>query len=108
MSEYLATVIKMFIVFVLLILLTFCIGSAYAKAIKIGVEGMVCDFCAQSIEKVFLKQPGVEKVDVNLDIGKVTVKMADVFQDDEDGISDERIKQLFLDAGYDVSKIERD
>ena len=108
MSEYLATVIKMLVVFLLLILLTFCIGSAYAKTIKIGVEGMVCDFCAQSIQKVFLKQPGVEKVDVNLDIGKVTVKMADVFQDDEDGISDERIKQLFLDAGYSISKIERD
>ena len=108
MSEYLATVIKMFIVFMSLIVLTFCIGNAYTKTIKIGVEGMVCDFCAQSIEKVFLKQPGVEKVDVNLEVGKVTVKMADVFQDDEDGISDERIKQLFLDAGYDVSKIERD
>ena len=108
MSEYLAIVIKMVVVFMSLILLTFCIGSAYAKTIKIGVEGMVCDFCAQSIEKVFLKQPGVEKVDVNLEVGKVTVKMADVFKDDEDGISDERIKQLFLDAGYDVSKIERD
>ena len=91
-----------------LIVLTFCIGNAYAKTIKIGVEGMVCDFCAQSIEKVFLKQPGVEKVDVNLEVGKVTVKMADVFQDNEDGISDERIKQLFLDAGYDVSSIKRD
>ena len=108
MSQYLAIVIKMFIVFLSLIVLTFCIGNAYAKTIKIGVEGMVCDFCAQSIQKVFLKQAGVEKVDVNLDIGKVTVKMADVFEDNEDGISDERIKQLFLDAGYDVSRIERD
>ena len=108
MSQYLAVVIKMFIVFMSLIVLTFCIGNAYAKTIKIGVEGMVCDFCAQSIEKVFLKQPGVEKVDVNLEVGKVTVKMADVFEDNEDGISDKRIKQLFLDAGYDVSKIERD
>ena len=108
MSEYLATVIKMVVVFLSLILLTFCIGNAYAKTIKIGVEGMVCDFCAQSIQKVFLRQAGVEKVDVNLDIGKVIVKMADVFQDDEDGISDERIKQLFLDAGYSISKIERD
>ena len=108
MSQYLAIVIKMFIVFMSLIVLTFCIGNAYAKTIKIGVEGMVCDFCAQSIEKVFLKQPGVEKVDVNLEVGKVTVKMADVFQDNEDGISDERIKQLFLDAGYDVSSIKRD
>ena len=108
MSQYLVVVIKMFIVFMSLIVLTFCIGNAYAKTIKIGVEGMVCDFCAQSIEKVFLKQPGVEKVDVNLEVGKVTVKMADVFEDNEDGISDKRIKQLFLDAGYDVSKIERD
>ena len=108
MSQYLAVVIKMFIVFMSLIVLTFCIGNAYAKTIKIGVEGMVCDFCAQSIEKVFLKQPGVEKVDVNLEVGKVTVKMADVFKDDEDGISDERIKQLFLDAGYDISSIKRD
>ena len=57
---------------------------------------MVCDFCAQSIEKVFLKQLGVERVDVNLEVGKVTVKMIDVFKDDEDGISDERIKQLFF------------
>ena len=108
MNEYLATLIKMVVDFLLLILLTFGRGSAYAKTIKIGVEGMVCDFCAQSIQKVFLKQAGVERVDVNLDIGKVTVKMADVFQDDEDGISDERIKQLFLDAGYDVSSIKRD
>ena len=84
------------------------ISVSHSKSIHVDVEGLVCDFCAQSIQKVFLKQPGVEKVDVNLDIGKVTVKMADVFQDDEDGISDERIKQLFLDAGYDVSKIERD
>ena len=103
MSEYLAYN-KNVVVFLSLILLTFCIGSAYAKTIKIGVEGMVCDFCAQSIEKVFLNW--CRKVDVNLD-RKSTVKI-DVFQDDEDGISDERIKQLFLDAGYDVSKIERD
>ena len=107
MSEYLATVIKMFIVFLSLILLTFCIGSAYAKTIKIGVEGMVCDFCAQSIEKVFLKQPGVEKVNVNLNDGRVIIKMADVFQDDEDGISNDRIKKLFLEAGYEVTAIMR-
>ena len=107
MSEYLATVIKMVVVFLLLILLTFCIGSAYAKTIKIGVEGMVCDFCAQSIQKVFLKQPGVEKVDVNLNNGRVIIKMADVFQDDEEGISNDRIEKLFLDAGYDVLAIMR-
>ena len=84
------------------------ISVSHSKTIYIDVQGLVCDFCAQSIDKVFSKQVGVEKVDVNLNNGRVTIKMADVFQDDEDGISDERIKQLFLDAGYDVSKIERD
>ena len=107
MSEYLVNAIKMFIVFMSLIVLTFCIGSAYAKTIHIDVEGLVCDFCAQSIQKVFLKQPGVEKVDVNLNNGRVIIKMADVFQDDEDGISNDRIVKLFLNAGYDVIAIMR-
>ena len=30
------------------------ISVSHSKTIKIGVEGMVCDFCAQSLEKVFL------------------------------------------------------
>ena len=83
------------------------ISVSHSKTIKIGVEGMVCDFCAQSIEKVFLKQAGVEKVDVNLNNGRVIIKMADVFQDDEDGISNDRIEKLFLDAGYGVTAIMR-
>ena len=91
-----------------LILLTFCIGSAYAKTIKIDVQGLVCDFCAQSIDKVFSKQVGVEEVDVNLNNGKVTVKMADVFEDNEVGITDETIIKLLKDAGYEVSSIKRD
>ena len=84
------------------------VNALQSKIINIEVEGLVCDFCAQSIEKVFMKQPGVEIVYVNLERGNVQVKMADVFKDDEDGISDKRIKQLFLDAGYDVSSIKRD
>ena len=95
--------------YVTIILLTFFLSfTSLSKTIYIDVQGLVCDFCAQSIDKVFSKQVGVEKVDVNLNNGKVTIKMADVFQDNEDGISDERIKQLFLDAGYDVSSIKRD
>jgi len=108
MSEYLATLIKIVVVFLSLILLTFCIGSAYAKTIKIDVQGLVCDFCAQSIDKVFSKQVGVEEVDVNLNNGKVTVKMADVFEDNEVGITDETIIKLLKDAGYEVSSIKRD
>ena len=107
MSEYLASLIKIITVFVLLIALTFCVGNAYAKIIKVDVEGLVCDFCAQSIEKVFMKQPGVEVVYVNLDRGNVHIKMEDVFKDDEEGISEIRIKNLFKDSGYNVTSIIR-
>ena len=83
------------------------VNTLQSKIIDIEVEGMVCDFCAQSIEKVFMKQPGVEVVYVNLDRGNVHIKMADVFKKDEDGISDIRIRKLFNDAGYNVTSITR-
>jgi len=81
--------------------------KSHAIIIDIQVEGLVCDFCAQSIQKVFMKQPGVAVVYVNLDRQNVQVKMADVFQDNEPGISDNRIINLLQDAGYTVSNITR-
>ena len=81
--------------------------KAHSIIIDIQVEGLVCDFCAQSIEKVFMKQPGVAVVYVNLDRQNVQVKMADVFQENEPGISDSRIINLLQDAGYTVSNITR-
>jgi len=94
--------------YIIIILLTFFLSlSSYSKTIVIDVQGLVCDFCAQSIDKVFSKQAGVEKVDVNLNNGRVTVKMADVFEDDEVGISDETIIKLLQDAGYEVTAIIR-
>ena len=94
--------------YIIIILLTFFLSfTSYSKTIVIDVQGLVCDFCAQSIDKVFSKQAGVEKVEVNLNNGKVTVKMADVFEDDEVGISDETIIKLLQDAGYEVTAIIR-
>ena len=39
----------------------------------ISVSGMVCDFCARGIEKTFLKDKTVLKVDVDLSGGKVLI-----------------------------------
>ena len=39
----------------------------------ISVSGMVCDFCARGISKTFLKDKDVEKIDVDLDNGKVLI-----------------------------------
>ena len=92
---------------VMFICVMLIVNTLQAKIIDIEVEGLVCDFCAQSIEKVFMKQPGVSVVYVNLDRGNVHIKMADVFKKDEDGISDIRIRKLFKDAGYNVTNITR-
>ena len=94
--------------YVIIILLTFFLSfTSYSKTIYIDVQGLVCDFCAQSIDKVFSKQVGVEKVDVNLNDGRVTINMIDVFKDDEIGIPDEKIIKLLQDAGYEVTAIIR-
>ena len=92
---------------VMFICVSLIVHTLKSKIIDVEVEGLVCDFCAQSIEKVFMKQPGVAVVYVNLDRGNVQVKMADVFEKDEDGISDIRIRKLFEDAGYNVTNITR-
>ena len=92
---------------VMFICVSLIVHTLKSKIIDIEVEGLVCDFCAQSIEKVFMKQPGVAVVYVNLDRGNVQVKMADVFKENEDGISDIRIRKLFEDAGYNVTNITR-
>tara|TARA_Y100001937_G_scaffold24219_1_gene34830 strand:+ start:1623 stop:1925 length:303 start_codon:yes stop_codon:yes gene_type:complete len=92
---------------VMFICVSLIVHTLQSKIIDIKVDGLVCDFCAQSIEKVFMKQPGVKVVYVNLERGNVQIKMADVFEENEDGISDIRIKKLFQNAGYTVSSIKR-
>ena len=39
----------------------------------VNVNGMVCDFCARGIEKTFMKSANVNKVDVDLEVGKVLI-----------------------------------
>lgn len=68
--------------------------------VTISVSGMVCDFCAQSIKKVFGKQDSVETVDVNLDDGEILVDLKDGQKLDHDTIT-----KLVTDAGYTVNKI---
>lgn len=72
------------------------------KTITISVDGMVCDFCARALEKIFYQRQGVEGVDVNLDTHVVKIDVTE-----ETVISDEEIKQMVTQAGYNVSKIER-
>jgi copper chaperone CopZ len=75
-------------------------GPAFAETIHVGVDGLVCAFCAKGIEKSFKAQPETQKVDVNLDDGLVTV----VTKKDTT-MKDVTIKKLISDAGFKVTSI---
>lgn len=77
-------------------------GSAQADA-RVDVNGLVCDFCARALEKVFSKQEAVQDIDVNLDTKVITIN----FKEGQT-LDDDVIKGLITDAGYNVVGIERD
>jgi len=91
---------KFITVFSLIFLIN--ISSAFAKEINIDVNGMVCEFCAVTIEKNFKKKDEVKEVKVDLDQKKVFL----TFKDDKD-LPDEIIKDTIVNNGYNVVKINR-
>ena len=64
------------------------------------IYGLVCDFCARSIEKTFKKMDVVESIDINLENGivKILLKKGKT-------IENNTIKQNFLNSGYVTNKI---
>ena len=70
--------------------------------VTVKVNGLVCDFCARSIEAMMKKRPDVSGVHVDLDKGEVHLKLkADAALDDP------TLKKLITDSGYKVTGIER-
>ena len=94
-------------VLVLLNPLAYAEGDAQTTATKashtmtIRVNGLVCDFCAIAIEKVFLRESGVRAVDVDLNLGTIVVEL-----DPKQCLSLDRIDTLTTDAGYTLTSIE--
>ncbi|MDZ4786664.1 MAG: cation transporter [bacterium] len=75
---------------------------SFSEEIKITVKGMVCSFCAQGIKKTFGKMDNIKNINVDLDKKIVTIEI-----DDLKPLSDEEIKNIITDSGYDVFTIER-
>ena len=78
-------------------------GEITKNIINITVNGMVCDFCAQSIEKVFMKRDEVKGINIRLEEQEVVIYLKK-----EVYIQDEVIRAMFEDAGYSVENINRD
>ena len=83
------------------LLLIFLSLNSYAVTQRVDVMGMVCAFCAQGIEKSLQTIKDVNDVYVNLDNYFVIIESKNTV-----GIPDEMIKNIIVDAGYDVKKIE--
>lgn len=67
------------------------------------VNGMVCDFCARAVTKVFGKEDAVDSVHVDLDNGEIHVTLKT-----GSALSDERVASLVKKSGYDLVSIARD
>lgn len=66
------------------------------------VNGLVCDFCAQSIRKTFGKEDAVQKVYVNLDKGEVRIDLKP-----GKSMDDAAIEKLIRKSGYSLVSIDR-
>lgn len=80
---------------------TAAISSMAANSVKVTVNGMVCAFCAQGIEKRISKMGATKEVFVDLKKKTVAIEAKDGQTLDAKAISAE-----IVDAGYDVVKIE--
>lgn len=69
---------------------------------NVKVNGLVCDFCARALEKVFSQHEEVAGINVDLNNGNVTV----AFKSGQT-LDDETLKSLITDAGYNVVRIDR-
>ena len=70
--------------------------------INIKVNGLVCDFCARSLEKVFLKRGDVAGIKVDLGKGLVVVATKP-----GSTIDDTTLTKLITDSGYNIAAIGR-
>lgn len=67
------------------------------------VDGLVCDFCARAIEKVFKKKAEVESIDVNLDDKVIIIHM-----EKDQRLADETIREMIVDSGYSVRELRHE
>jgi copper chaperone CopZ len=77
-------------------------AASSAATIEMTVNGLVCAFCAQGIEKKLKKFPATAEVVVNLEHRLVAVAL----KDGQD-ISDSDLRKALADSGYTVKAIAR-
>ncbi|HEX2546017.1 MAG TPA: cation transporter [Ramlibacter sp.] len=75
--------------------------ASFGETVKATVNGMVCSFCAQGIEKSIGKLDATKAVFVDLKAKVVAVEAKD-----GKALDQKAINAAIVDAGYDVVKME--
>ena len=78
------------------------ISATAQTMVTAKVNGMVCDFCARAVTKVFGKEDAVDNVHVDLDSGEIHVTLKSGAE-----LSDDRVGELVKKSGYDLVSVER-
>jgi len=95
---------KLLLTIALLVSLSLPAFAAHSKgAVYADVNGLVCDFCARSLEKIFGQQEAVESINVDLDEKVITI-----YFNHGQSLNDATITKLITDAGYSVEGIRHD
>jgi len=67
------------------------------------INGLVCDFCAQALTKVFKKEDVVDTLNVDLNAGEVLITLKE-----DQTLSDEIVESLIRKSGYSLVSIDRE
>ena len=98
------TIIMIFLFFTLI---NFNVTKSQEKleneVLSISVNGLVCDFCARSIEKLFSKKESVKSINVNLEQMLITISLKK-----GKSLNDDIITKVVTESGYDIREIRRD
>jgi copper chaperone CopZ len=86
----------------ILIIAALLSGAAHATTLRIEVNGLVCAFCAQGIDKTLRAMPATADVVVSLEHRLVAVALKP-----GQTLDDAAVTKAITDAGYAVVKITR-
>lgn len=72
------------------------------EIVSVDAFGLVCDFCATAIEKVFMRKDEVSGLNVSLVDHKIIIALKN-----GKNLDDAEIEKLITDSGYNVKSIDR-
>ncbi|MGE0045913.1 MAG: heavy-metal-associated domain-containing protein [Hyphomonadaceae bacterium] len=77
-------------------------NAPIAADVEVSVNGLVCDFCAQAIDRSFRRHPEVNAVRVDL-----TARLVSIDFRPNQNLDDGAIRDIVTRAGYTVTGIRR-